>query len=148
VREIKIVDQEQSSSDIDEPSNEGATSWIKEDKTPKLGPFTGNPGVKQIPCDPTKMSDTMELFFGDSFFKLSCKETKQNYYQNQEKYASRSKELKWVDVSVAEMKTYYDMQSVHNTQKKTSETRYICKFCLVPLRKSQCSQRYHTLKQY
>jgi hypothetical protein len=22
--------------------------WAKEDKTPNLGPFTGNPGVKQI----------------------------------------------------------------------------------------------------
>jgi hypothetical protein len=26
----------------------GATTWVKEDKTPNLGPFTGNPGVKQI----------------------------------------------------------------------------------------------------
>jgi hypothetical protein len=27
----------------------------KEDKTPNLGPFTGNPGVKQILSDPTKV---------------------------------------------------------------------------------------------
>jgi hypothetical protein len=32
----------------------GATTWLKEDKTPNLGPFTGNPGVKQILSDPTK----------------------------------------------------------------------------------------------
>ena len=32
--------------------------------------------------------------------------------------------------------------------KKRSETRYICKFCLVPLHKGQCFQRYHTLKHY
>jgi hypothetical protein len=70
MHEIKIVDQEQSSSDIDETSNEGAISWVKEDKTPKSGPFTGNSGVKQIPCDPTKVSDTMELFFGDTFFEM------------------------------------------------------------------------------
>jgi hypothetical protein len=29
--------------------------WVKEDKTPNLGPFTGNPGVKQILPDPTKV---------------------------------------------------------------------------------------------
>jgi hypothetical protein len=28
--------------------------WVKEDKMPNLGPFTGNPGVKQILSDPTK----------------------------------------------------------------------------------------------
>jgi hypothetical protein len=32
------------------------------------------------------------------------------------------------------------------THKKRSETRYICKFCLVPLHKRECFQRYHTLK--
>jgi hypothetical protein len=29
--------------------------WAKEDKTPNLGPFTGNPRVKQILSDPTKV---------------------------------------------------------------------------------------------
>jgi hypothetical protein len=29
-------------------SNAGATMWVKEEKTPNLGPFTGNPRVKQI----------------------------------------------------------------------------------------------------
>ena len=28
------------------------------------------------------------------------------------------------------------------------ETQYICKFCLVPLHKGECFQRYHTLKHY
>jgi hypothetical protein len=28
---------------------------VKEDKTPTLGPFTGNPGVKQILSDSTKV---------------------------------------------------------------------------------------------
>ena len=32
--------------------------------------------------------------------------------------------------------------------KKRSETRTICKFCLVPLHKGECFQRYHTLKHY
>jgi hypothetical protein len=31
-----------------------ATTWVKEDKTPNLGPFSGNPRVKQILSDPTK----------------------------------------------------------------------------------------------
>jgi hypothetical protein len=29
--------------------------WVKEDKTQNLGHFTGNPGVKQILYDPTKL---------------------------------------------------------------------------------------------
>jgi hypothetical protein len=41
---------------------QGATMWVKEDKTPNLGPFTGNPGLKQIPPDPTKVSEIIELF--------------------------------------------------------------------------------------
>jgi hypothetical protein len=33
----------------------GATTWVKEDITPNLGPFTGNPGVKQILSDPKEV---------------------------------------------------------------------------------------------
>jgi hypothetical protein len=29
--------------------------WVKENKMPNLGLFTGNPGVKQILSDPTKV---------------------------------------------------------------------------------------------
>jgi hypothetical protein len=29
--------------------------WVKEDNTPNLGPSAGNPGVKQILSDPTKV---------------------------------------------------------------------------------------------
>ena len=32
--------------------------------------------------------------------------------------------------------------------KKRGETRYICKFCLVPLHKGESFQRYHTLQHY
>jgi hypothetical protein len=32
----------------DNTSNVGATTWVKEDKTPNLGPFILNPGVKRI----------------------------------------------------------------------------------------------------
>jgi hypothetical protein len=39
----------------DNTSNAGATTWVKEDKTPNLGSITGNPGVKQILSDPTKV---------------------------------------------------------------------------------------------
>jgi hypothetical protein len=63
---------------------------VKEDRTPNLWPFTGNPGVKQIPCDPTKVSGITELFFRDNFFQMLCKETNQYYLQNQGKYASSS----------------------------------------------------------
>jgi hypothetical protein len=35
--------------------------------------------------------------------------------------------------------------SVH---KKRSETRYSCEFCVVPLHKGSCFEKYHTLKHY
>jgi hypothetical protein len=62
VREIKIVlrekkysESETSSQESDNTSNAGAATWVKEGKTPNLGPFAGNPGVKQIVSDPTKV---------------------------------------------------------------------------------------------
>jgi hypothetical protein len=109
--------------------------WVKEEKSPNLGRSTGNPGVKQIPSGSTKVSEIVELFFRDSFFEMLSKETNLYYFQNRGKYDSNSKGLKWVDVNV-----------VCATCKKGSETRYSCKFCLVPLHKGECFQRYHTLK--
>jgi hypothetical protein len=54
MREIKIVRPKQSysqsqtgseeSDDSNDTSNAEATTWVKEDKTPNLGYFTGNPG--------------------------------------------------------------------------------------------------------
>jgi hypothetical protein len=41
-------ENETSSEESDNTSNVGATTWVKEEKTPNLGPFTGNPGVEQI----------------------------------------------------------------------------------------------------
>jgi hypothetical protein len=46
-------------------------------------------------------------FFGDNLFEVLCKETNLYYFQNQGKYDSSFKVLKWVDVSV-----------IHATQKK------------------------------
>jgi hypothetical protein len=54
-------------------------TWIKVDKTPTLGEFTGNPGVRQIPADP----------------------------QNREKYDKSYKVLQWVDVTLPEMKKFF-----------------------------------------
>jgi hypothetical protein len=54
--------------DSNDTSNAGAAMWLKEDKTPNLGHSTGNPGVKQIPSGPTKVSEIIELFFRDNFF--------------------------------------------------------------------------------
>jgi hypothetical protein len=52
-RETKIVPQEKNTVKVKEALR--ATMWVKEDKTPNLGPITGNPGVKQILSDPTKV---------------------------------------------------------------------------------------------
>jgi len=73
-RQNKIVhpspscsDKEQSAkeSDHDETLDSAVSTWVKTDKTPNLGPFTGNPGVKQISSDPTKESQVTGLFLGD-----------------------------------------------------------------------------------
>ena len=84
-------------------------TWVKTDKTPNLGPFTGNPGVKQIPSDPTKVSQVTGLFLGDTFFDVLCEETNLYYLQNQEKYVICSKGLKWSNVTVAEMKFFFSI---------------------------------------
>jgi hypothetical protein len=51
------------SDNSNDTSNAAKTTWIKEDKTPNLGSFNGNPGVKRIPSDPTKVPEITELFF-------------------------------------------------------------------------------------
>ena len=59
--------------------------------------------MKQIPSDPMKVSQVTGLFLGDTFFDMLCEETNLYYLQNQEKYVTCSKVLKWSDVTVAEM---------------------------------------------
>jgi hypothetical protein len=54
-REKKYSESETSSEESDNTSHAGATTWVKEEKTPNLGPFTGNPGLKQILSDPTRV---------------------------------------------------------------------------------------------
>jgi len=72
---LSYSDSEQSaneSDDDDETLDSAVSTWVKTDKTPKLRPFTGNPGVKQIPSDPTKVSQVTGLFLGDTFFDMLC----------------------------------------------------------------------------
>jgi len=59
--------------------------------------------VKQIPSDPTKVSQVTGLFVGDTFFDMLCEETNLYYLQIQEKYVTCSKGLKWSNATVAEM---------------------------------------------
>ena len=117
-RQKKIVhplpsysDSEQSAneSDDDDTLESAVSTWVKTDKTPNLGPFTGNPEVKQVPSDPTKVSRVTGLFLGDRFFDMLCQETNIYYLQNQEKYVTGSKGLKWSDVPVAEMKKFFSI---------------------------------------
>jgi len=82
------------SDDDDETLDLAVFTWVKTDKTPNLSPFTRNPGVKQIPSDPTKVSQVTGLFLGDTFFDMLCEETNLYYLQNQEKYVTCSKGLK------------------------------------------------------
>ena len=63
------------SDDDDETLDSAVSTWVKTDKTPNLGPYTRNPGVKQIPSDSTKVSQVTGLFLGDTFFDMLCEET-------------------------------------------------------------------------
>ena len=103
--------------DDDETLDSAVSTWVKTDKIPNLGPFTANPGVKQIPSDPTKVLQVTGLFLGDIFFDMLCEEMNRYYLQSQEKYVTGYKGLKWSDVTVAETKIFFN--------KKRSETQYI-----------------------
>ncbi|PNF16190.1 hypothetical protein B7P43_G18044 [Cryptotermes secundus] len=109
--EQKIVTTD---SESDRSSNEcagsniaGTATWGKVDKMPALGQFTGNPGVKQIPSDPTQVSEVAKLFFGDSFFDMLCQETNRYYLQHRVHYDRSYKALKLVYVTSAEMKFFF-----------------------------------------
>ena len=91
----------------DETLDLAVSTWVKTDRTPNFGPFTGNPGVKQIPSDLTKVSQLTGLFFGDPFFDMLCEETNIYYLQNQEKYVTGCKGSKWSDVTATEMKNFF-----------------------------------------
>jgi len=116
-RQNKIVHHLPSYSDSEQCANEGddddetldlaVSTWVKTDKTPNFGPFTGNPGVKQIPPDPTIVSQITGLIFGDTFFDMLCEETNLYYLKNQEIYVTGSKGLKWSDVTAAQMKKFF-----------------------------------------
>jgi len=93
--------------DDDETLDLAVSTWVKTDKTPNFGPFTRNPGVKQIPSDLTKVSQVTGLFFGDPFFDMLCEEMNIYYLQNQEKYVTGCKGSKWSDVTAAEMKKFF-----------------------------------------
>ena len=49
--------------------------------------------MKQIPSDPTKVSQVTGSFTGDTFFGMLCEETQLYYLQNHEKYVTGSKGL-------------------------------------------------------
>jgi hypothetical protein len=95
------------SDDSASASNAGAITRVKVDKMPALGQSIWNPGMKQIPLDCTKVSDVTELLFWDSFFDLLFQETNRYYLQNREKYDRNYKALKWVDVTLLEMKKFF-----------------------------------------
>ena len=65
--------------------------------------------MKQIPSDPMKVSQVTGLFLGDTFFDMLCEETNLYYLQNQEKYVTCSKGLKWSDVTLAEIKFFFSI---------------------------------------
>jgi hypothetical protein len=118
----------------DNTSNTGATTWVKEDKTPNLGPFTGNPWVKQILSDPTKVWWIIELFSKTT--SLIC-------------YARRLTCIifKIKENMIAVLKCWNGWMSVLFVQlTKRSETRYISKFCIASLHKEECFERYHSPK--
>jgi hypothetical protein len=121
--EQSYSESETSCEESDNTSNVRTTTWVKEDKTPNLWPFTENPRVKRIPPGPTKVSEIIWFFFGDSFFEMLCKETNLYYFQNPGKYYSSSEGLKFADVSVAEMKFFCNNHSNLRGPSKRRQTK-------------------------
>jgi hypothetical protein len=58
---------ESSADESGDSNNAGATTWVKLDKTPTLGQFSGTPGVKKVPSHPENVSEITELFLDTSF---------------------------------------------------------------------------------
>jgi hypothetical protein len=83
---LSPVIQCESDSESNSEESVGTATWGTVNKTPNLGKFTGNPGVKVFPSDPKEVFDVADLFFGDSFFDLLCQENNRYYLQNCEKY--------------------------------------------------------------
>jgi hypothetical protein len=94
---------ESSADESGDSNNAGATTWVKLDKTPTLGQFSGTPVVEKVPSHPENVSEITELLFGDQFFHtgMLCEETNRYHFQNRTKYDRSYKVLKWVDVTVA-----------------------------------------------
>jgi hypothetical protein len=63
---------ESSTDESGDSNNAGATTWVKLDKTPTLGQFSGTPGVEKVPSHLENVSEITELFFGDQFFHMLC----------------------------------------------------------------------------
>jgi hypothetical protein len=49
-------------------NNAEATTWVKLDKTPALGQFSGTPGVQKVPSHMENVSEITELFLETSSF--------------------------------------------------------------------------------
>jgi hypothetical protein len=74
-----VCDSDSEISSDESTSYVGATNWGVNDKTPNLGHFTGNSGVKEIPSDPSNVSEVTELFFRGIFPQILCEETNLYY---------------------------------------------------------------------
>jgi len=62
---------ENESDDDDETLDSVDSTWVNTDKTPNLGPYAGNPGVKQIPSDPTELSQITGIFL-ETYSLICC----------------------------------------------------------------------------
>jgi hypothetical protein len=98
---------ESSADESGDSNNAGATTWVKLDKTPTFGQFSGTPGVEKFSSHPENVSGKTELFFGDQFFHMLCEETNRYHFQNRDKYDRNYKVLKWVDATVTEMNFFF-----------------------------------------
>jgi hypothetical protein len=57
-------ESESSADESDDSNNAGATTWVKLDKTPTLGQFSGTSGVQNVSSHPANVSEKRkELFF-------------------------------------------------------------------------------------
>ncbi|PNF18235.1 hypothetical protein B7P43_G16768 [Cryptotermes secundus] len=180
----------------------GTATWGKVDKTPTLGKFIGDPGVRQMSSEPTKTEKGMKKV---ALWLINCalfnsflvfKELNENstlkykaFLMNVTKAWARDlmveaepasdtdvvrpgpstptprrphvdppgrlsgdmqkHTLVKIVMSEQSMGKYPSRQCrVCAVHKKRSKTSYICKFCVMPLHRGECFQKYHTLKHF
>jgi hypothetical protein len=80
--------------------------FTKDDPLRNLEPFEGVKGLTYTPQNPSSISEAVDHYCGDQFFKIFAEQSNLYHNQNLDKHKTSSKTLKWVHISTDEMKRF------------------------------------------